>query len=183
MYDLLIPMINKRDELKRNYNKSISKHINKEITREQLDIVKLLYRKQEEKITNRMNDLHYKVITKLIREGVSLILIPKLNITQILRNENMPPRTKKIAQIEKPMTFLKRLKEKAKLEGVTVKIVNENMTTQCCGYCFSTKKFEGEVYECDNCKHIFGRDINSARNIYIKELCKMIEVIDYLRTL
>jgi hypothetical protein len=62
----------------------------------------------------------------------------------MLENEDLPKIIKKIAQME-------RLKNKAKLFGVTVKIVNKNMTTQRCGKCPSTYKFKGEIYECTKC--------------------------------
>ena len=183
MYSLLNPMIKKRDILKTIYNKSIKDKIKGKISNNKFKNIKMDYRNQEEKIENRINDLHYKVINKLINDGYTLILIPKLNIKQILENDNMSSQTKKIAQMERHMKFIKRLQEKAKLEGIIVKIVNENMTTQCCGHCFSTKKFSEEIYNCDKCKNISGRDINSARNIYIKELCKITEFIKYLSKL
>ena len=120
--------------------------------------------------------MHYKVIAKLNRM-YSFILVPKLNIPQILKDKNVHKTTKKMAQIVSPMLFLHRLIEKAELKGINVKIVNENMTTQTCGKCLNTYKFSGETYNCAKCKLSIERDINSARNIYIKEIGKMIEFV------
>lgn len=59
--------------------------------------------------------------------------------------------------------------------------MNEDMTTQICGNCFSTYKFREEIYKCTKCSLVIGRDINSARNIYIKEIGKMVEFTKYIR--
>jgi transposase len=183
IYETIIPMINKREKLKKEYKKNIKKIINGRIEQKEFERSKMEYRKQEEKIKNSIDDLHYKVINKLMNEGYTLILIPKLNIRKMLESSETPKIIKKIAQIERHMTFIKRLKEKAELRGIRIKIINENMTTQICGKCFSKYKFSGEIYNCINCKSIIGRDINSARNIYMKEIGKTIEITKYLHTI
>lgn len=181
IYETIIPMIRKKEKLKRVYDRNIKKIINGRVEQKEYDKSKMEYLKQEEKIKNSIDDLHYKVINKLMKEGYTLILIPKLNIRQMLEETKTPILVKKIIQIERHMTFIKRLKEKAELRGVTIKIINENMTTQICGKCFSTYKFSGEIYNCANCKSIMRRDVNSARNIYMKEIGKTIEFTKYLQ--
>lgn len=183
IYETIIPMINKREKLKKEYKQNIKKIINGRIEQKEFEKSKMEYRKQEEKIKNSINDLHYKVINKLINEGYTLILIPKLNIRQMLERSETPKIVKKIAQIERHMTFIKRMKEKAELRGITIKIINENMTSQICGKCFSKYKFSGEIYNCTNCKSIMGRDVNSARNIYMKEIGKTIEITKYIESI
>jgi len=180
IYESIIPMIIERDKLKREYKKDMVKKITGE-KENTYEITRQKYRKKEQKIKNKMDDLHYKVITKLIEAEYSLILIPKLNVTQILQKETTELMTKKIAKIESPMKFLNRLQQTAEVNGITVKIVDECMTTQSCGNCYSTYKFKGDTYECTNCGLKIGRDPNSARNIYIKEICKLIEMIKYLK--
>jgi hypothetical protein len=51
-----------------------------EINKSGYENSRMNYRNYEEKIENRINDIHYKVIAKLIKDGFTLILIPKLNI-------------------------------------------------------------------------------------------------------
>lgn len=188
IYDELRPMVEEKEKLKKIYSTNIKKIIGNKIkgnkiNEKEFNESKMNYRKYEEKIENRINDLHYKVISKLMDANYTLILIPKLNINQLLRKQETPKTVKKFIQIERHMKFLARLKEKAKLKGVTIKIINENMTTQTCGNCFSTYKFSGEIYKCEKCKIIMGRDINSARNIYLKEIGKMVEFVNYLKTI
>ena len=79
--------------------------------------------------------------------------------------------------------FQQRLKHKAVLKGCHVEIVNEAYTrcaertfcslrdaSQTCGYCGNLKKTKEEQIECDakDCQKKFDRDVNGARNIYIK---------------
>ena len=183
IYDSLIPMINKRNNLQNIYAQNIEKFKKKTINKNTYEQSKMNYRKYEQKIKNRIDDLHYKVITKLVEEKYSLILIPKLNIKKIMENETIHPMTKQIGKIESHMKFINRLIHKSELYGIKVKIINENMTSQVCGMCHSTYKFKGEIYNCNKCGSIIGRDINSSRNIYIKELCKLFEFTKYLETL
>ncbi len=67
--------------------------------------------------------------------------------------------------------FKQRLIEKAKDFGSVVVEVNEAYTTKTCGNCGGVKEMEGnEIYSCKKCKMIADRDINAARNIYIRYL-------------
>jgi transposase len=181
IYETIIPMINKKEKLKRKHNKNIKKIIKEEITKEEYNKTRNMYLKQEELIKNKIRDMHYKVIAKLMDAEYTLILIPKLNIKQMIERDETPRIVKKIATIESHMKFIQRLIETCQIKGVVIRIVNENMTTQCCGKCYGTKKFRGEIYECEKCGQVVGRDINSARNIYIKEIGKMTEIIKYLK--
>ena len=173
-------MIQEREILKEAYKNDIREQIRGNIENT-YKITRERYLKNEQKIKNKINDLHYKVIAKLIECNYSLILIPKLNVTQILKKETTPKITKKVCQTESPSTFLKKLKEKGELHGITIKVVDECMTTQSCGKCYSKYKFREEIYKCKKCGIIMGRDINSSRNIYIKEICKLEEIINYLK--
>ncbi len=175
-------MIKEREKLKKIYGTEIQKKKNGFDNKEKLKKSKRNYLKHIEKIKNRINDFHNKVITKLVKE-YSVILIPKLNVRKIMENKKTYKTTKKQLSILSHSVFLKRLKNKCELEGVILKIVNEDMTTQSCGKCFSTYKFEEEIYKCSKCNLIIGRDINSARNIYIKEIGKMVEFTKYIRSM
>lgn len=172
-------MISKKEQLKKVRNDEHKTAIKTKIY-ETYKKSQQIYLRYEEKIRNRINDLHYKVISKLVSEKNTLILIPKLNIGKLLMDEEVHSTTKKTAQIESHSLFLKRLIEKAELKGVTVQIVNECMTTQSCGYCRATYKFKGETYICKECGLEIMRDVNSARNIYLKELLRKVELVIFL---
>lgn len=50
--------------------------------------------------------------------------------------------------------------------------MKEDYTSKTCGNCGYIKNNLGanKIFECDKCKKIFDRDINGARNIYLKYL-------------
>lgn len=188
MKNTLMPLIKKRNELRKQYNKAIRDKIKKKnkTKKVQEEIVKkyrrarMRYIKCNNKITNMVNDMHYKVIAKLV-SAYTLIFIPKLNMTKIMKNEDMSKEMKQMMQEQSHMRFLKRLENKCEEKGITMRIVNELMTTQTCGNCLSTKKFEGKIYDCEKCGIKMGRDINSARNLYIKEIAKIVEFTEYIK--
>jgi IS605 OrfB family transposase len=181
MSEKLKEMINERKRLRKIYESEISKRQKGDKEDGEYNKSKTNYLSYEEKIRNRIEDFHNKVITKLVKE-YSIILIPKLNTKKIMERRDVHKTTKKMFSILSHSLFLKRLENKCKQEGVILKIVNEDMTTQTCGRCFSTYKFKEEIYKCSKCNLIIGRDINSARNIYIKEICKMVEFVKYMRS-
>lgn len=53
-----------------------------------------------------------------------------------------------------------------------VTICTEEYTSQTCGVCGELNKElkDSEVFKCNKCNLIIDRDINGARNIYIKNL-------------
>ena len=175
-------MIDERDKLRKIYGAEIGKKQKGQGNEEQYEKSKKKYLLHVQKIKNRIEDFHNKVITKLVKE-YSIILIPKLNVKKIMERLDVHKTTKKQFSILSHSLFLKRLENKCKQEGVILKIVNEDMTTQTCGNCFSTYKFKEEIYECSKCGLKIGRDINSARNIYIREICKMVEFTKYIRSI
>ena len=71
-------------------------------------------------------------------------------------------------------TFKTRLLYKAGLLNKKVKFINESYTTQGCSCCGKLWKTIGssELYKCQNkkCNAVYGRDINSAKNIAMKGL-------------
>lgn len=182
MKNELKKMIEKRESLRRIYGAEIRKKQTGKGNEEQYERSKKTYLKYVDKIKNRIEDFHNKVIAKLVKE-YSIILIPKLNVKKIMESEKTHKTTKKMFSILRHSQFMKKIINKCKIEGVILRIVNEDMTTQTCGNCFANYKFSEEIYECKKCGLIIGRDINSARNIYIKEIGKILEFIKYIRSI
>ena len=71
----------------------------------------------------------------------------------------------------KPFIFKSRLKEQ--LTSHIFKPTTEEYTSKTCTNCGVIKDdLNGNsVYKCNNCKMTLDRDINGARNIYIKDTC------------
>lgn len=170
MYDKIIPLIKKREELKKIYRKNYTKR--NSIYNKDYDKAKNNYRLINEKIKNKVNDLHYKVIAKLMND-YTLILIPLLNTTKMLEGDTLSKTTKNVIAILCHRKFFHRLEEKNKSK---VKKVTEVMTTKTCSNCFSINDpGTKEKYVCNCCKKRMGRDINASKNIYIQQIAELLE--------
>lgn len=153
-------------ELKNIYNKKVIKVKTNEIHKKELLLAKNNYRKINEKIRNKINDIHYKAINKLME--YQIILIPILNTKKIIEQEEFNKKSKNVLQTLCHGKFVKRLMERGELEGKHVIIVSEYLTSRTCGICFNKHKTESKTYVCPQCGITIDRDVNGARNIYIK---------------
>ena len=129
-------------------------------------------KKVQIKLKNKIDDLHYKTITKLVNEN-DLILFPKLNVKRIISKEgNLHPKAKQYVVDLRHGRFMERLKNKAEIRNKYVVNVNEVYTTQICSRCMKRKKDVGnsKIYECKECGLVTGRDINASKNILVKHI-------------
>ena len=169
-------MLNKKDKLQKIYKKSIIKFKKNLISKKEYYVNKNRYKLHNEKIQNRISDLHNKAIAKLME--YSLICIPKLNVKQITIQNDIPKISKRVLLTQRHSEFIKRLQEKGELCGKIVKIVDEHLTTKTCSNCFEKYEVKSDkVYNCPSCKLIMDRDINAARNIYIQQTSLLISSI------
>ncbi len=166
MNDKLGKLFKTKDELKTIYRKKMIEFKNKKIQKKEFILSRNNYRKINEKIRNMINDLHYKAINKLM--DYQIILISRLNTKKIIEQEDFNKKAKNVLQTLCHGQFIRRLIEKGELEGKHVIIVSEYLTSQTCGLCFSKHKTKSKTYECQHCDLIIDRDVNGARNIYIK---------------
>lgn len=70
-------------------------------------------------------------------------------------------------------TFKQRILWKAsQTTWCQVHIVTEDYTSKTCGNCGFIKDNLGraKIYKCEKCKMVMDRDVNGARNIYLKNL-------------
>lgn len=129
-----------------------------------------------EKIRNKIDDLHYKAINKLME--YSIILIPKMKVHEMIKKEDLPKFAKRILQTLNHGLFIKRLMHKGGLEGKFVEIVSEYLTSQICGKCFNKTSTKEKIYTCNKCGLKIDRDVNGARNIYIKFIAYILSASD-----
>jgi putative transposase len=121
------------------------------------------------KLRNMIDDLHYKAITKLME--YDLIYIPKLDVKSIIEKDNLPKKAKRELQLLSHSLFLQRLLNKAEILGKKVIICSEDLTTKICGKCFNKNEVnDKKEYKCEVCGIKIDRDINAARNILIKQI-------------
>lgn len=157
----------------------ISKTIKKTLKYiDKLDQNKYLSKKLKEKIklrtenrlNNRVNDYHWKIIDYLT-SNYRHIIIGNFS-TKRMGESDINKLTKRIAKKIRLYKFKQRLQYKCYLNGIKYKETDEYCTSKCCSSCGNFKKDLGsnKVYDCKKCGLVMGRDINAAKNIYMKEI-------------
>lgn len=120
------------------------------------------------KLQNLIDELHYKTIAFLTKNYTS-ILLPSFETQDMVRSKKLHSKVKRDLMNLAFYKFKQRLEHKCKLlKHCNVTIVNEAYTSQTCGLCGNLKKTSSKIIQCDKCEHIFDRDVNGSRNIYLK---------------
>ena len=123
------------------------------------------------KISNKIDDLHWKSIKYLIH-NYKIIFLGDMSAKDIVnRNNSVLNKFQKIACLRtKYFLFKTRLEFKCKLNNVYFKYIDESYTSKTCSICSNYNKDLGgsKIYYCTKCNNTIDRDINGARNIYIK---------------
>jgi len=121
----------------------------------------------EEKIKNKINDYHWKIIDYLT-SNYKHILIGNFS-TKKFGEQNMNKMLKRIASRYRFYVFKERLKYKCYLKGVKYSEIDEYCTSKCCSSCGNFKKDLGssKIYNCIKCGLIIGRDLSSSKNIFM----------------
>jgi len=122
------------------------------------------------KLKNLVSELHWKVINFLIK-NYDIILLPDFRISQMVRGYKLARITKRLMYMFSFHSFKEKLKWKCSIHDKQLIIVNESYTSKTCGFCGILNDVGGnEHYSCDNCKMEIDRDVNGARNIFIKNI-------------
>jgi putative transposase len=124
------------------------------------------------KIKNLVNELHWKTINYLTK-NYETVLIGNMSSKGIVsKNGNLNKTTKRIAMHLNFYKFHERLKYKCNINNLGYGKINEWMTSKMCSLCGNLNENLGgsEIYKCSKCNVKMERDINGARNIYIKAI-------------
>jgi len=128
--------------------------------------------KYENKITNLIDELHWKTINYLTN-NYNNILLGDMSAKSIIRkNKLILSSEMKIACMRtRYYQFQQRLIYKCIVNNIQTKIVDESYTSKTCSICGNINEKLGAnvVYDCDKCGLKMDRDINACRNIYIKQ--------------
>ena len=128
-------------------------------------------KKQQTKITNKIDDLHWKTI-KYLTDNYKDIAIGNMSTKQIGRG-TLYKMVKRVASHMRLYVFKQRLKYKCSIKGVKYLETNEKYTSKFCSKCGLGYNFNlgtSEIYNCRVCKNVIDRDINGAKNIIIKSI-------------
>ena len=151
-----------------NIQSKFRKNIDEEKTTINKKGLKIM-KKKYEKIKNRINDMHWKIIKYLTLN--KNILFGNFSTKKMGENKGTHKMTKRIGNSISFFQLKQKLKYMCNKKEINYKEVDERFTTQCCGKCGNQKKDIGsdKIYKCDKCKSKIKRDINSARLILITE--------------
>ena len=129
------------------------------------------------KITNKVNELHWKTINYLINNYETIFLGDMSAKSIVKKNNSVLSNESKVACLRtRYFDFRLRLKYKCSVNNKKFKLVDEYYTTKTCSLCgnYNCKLGGNKIYNCNNCKCSLDRDINGCRNIYMKQFMKEI---------
>ena len=127
------------------------------------------------KISNKINDLHWKTINYLVNNYETIFLGDMSAKNIVNKHNSVLSNESKVACLRTQyFNFQLRLKYKCSINNKKFKLVDEYYTSKTCSLCgyYNDKLGGNKIYNCNNCKKSLDRDINGCRNIYMKQFIK-----------
>lgn len=127
-------------------------------------------KKKRKKIYERKqflrDDLHWKTIS-FLTENYDTIVLGDMS-TQSIAKKIKDDRVKDTLMGLSPYLFKTRLEWKCNMTGRQFIYQDESYTTKTCTKCGNQSIPQDRTFICSKCKTIFHRDVNAARNIWLK---------------
>ena len=169
MKNRILPILKKVDRIQSYLEKNKEEIKSSKKKRLKLKMWKLKYM-----IKNMINELHHKVAYFLCL-NYNEILIPHFESKRMTQSHCLSHEVNRRLLSWNHYKFREILKNKAsKFLNCKVKVISEEYTSKTCGSC-GTLKYDlkgDETYKCSSCGVKIDRDLNGARNIYLKFLSK-----------
>lgn len=128
-------------------------------------------RRLSKRIQNLVNEVH-KQLAKFLASNYDLVMIPKFETSQMIKKGMRKIRSTTVRQMTSwaHYRFRQRLLFKCRQYGTKVAVVDESYTSKTCSSCGYLNYALGgkKVYSCPSCKMVMDRDINGAKNIFLK---------------
>ena len=116
-------------------------------------------------LKNVRDDFHWK-LANMLTVQYDRILLPHLETAKLSRG--LKAKVSRAMLSQSHGLFSQRLAEKCKERGVTLETPSERHTSKTCGCCgMLTNVGSSETFAC-RCGYVADRDLNAARNIYIR---------------
>ena len=127
--------------------------------------------KYEKYLSNYINDVHWQIVNNMTNR-FDYIILGNFSTKNMVESDSTSKMNKRIGNALKIYQFKQKLKYKCLIKGCKYKEIDEYMTTQCCSNCSKVNpNIKGKkIFECKNCNHVYDRDINSAKNIFMKSI-------------
>ena len=130
--------------------------------------------KKLKKIRNRIKDCHRKTVKYLV-DNYDTIIIPEFQSSNMIQKNRRKIRSKTVRQMlgwshyKFRMMLISKVMEFSKKR---ILIVREEYTSKTCSNCGTIKDNLGgsKILKCSNCGIKIDRDVNGARNIFLKSL-------------
>lgn len=129
---------------------------------------KTKYYKIQKRIEHLVDEMHYKLINFLLN-NFKVIHIPKFETKPISQKLKFNKSTNRDLFNQRHYTFRTRLLHSSG-DGFKINVCNEAYTSKTCTWCgtMNDKLGRSETFNCAKCKLSINRDINGARNIFLK---------------
>ena len=119
------------------------------------------------RIRSMISELHWKSAS-FLTSNYEKILLPDFRISGMVKG-NIPKSVKRMLYQFSYYLFRQKMEYKAQQNGSKLFIVDESYTSKTCGRCGHIRSsFTGKHFVCPQCNLHLDRDVNGARNIYIK---------------
>ena len=128
-------------------------------------------RRLRRRIRNLVDEIHKQLASHLAR-NYDMIMIPTFETSQMVNRQGRKIRTKTARQMMcwSHFRFKQRLFTKCRQHGSKAVVVNEAYTSKTCSCCGHLKWNLGgsKVYKCSHCHSVMDRDVNGAKNIFLR---------------
>ncbi len=134
--------------------------------------LKRAVRRARERIRNLINEVHKQLAVHLAR-NYDLVMLPKFEVSKMVQKSkrNIGSGTARQMATWAHYRFRQRLVFKCRQHGrCKVALVNEAYTSKTCSCCGVLKSDLGgqKTFVCDSCGSTMDRDINGAKNIFLR---------------
>jgi putative transposase len=128
----------------------------------------------QQKIENRVDDMHFKT-SNFLCNNFRTIMLGKLSTKSICSNKNtLNKNTKKQCYSLKHYSFRNKLEHCGELNNSKVDFVSEHYTSKTCCKCRRRNdSYSNEIFNCSFCNLKMNRDIMGAYNIFYKHFEKV----------
>ena len=131
-------------------------------------------RKLNLRIKNMVNECHWQVAHHLLKH-YNDVLLPSFESQDMVKKGTLQKKSKNNLLSLSHYKFKVRLQEKAKeYKNFRIHNVNEAYTSQTCTSCGYIHSHLGgdKTFKCPSCASVLDRDVNGARNIFLKYVSK-----------
>lgn len=132
---------------------------------------KRAFRRLAKRIRNLVNEVH-KQLAKFLAVNYDLVIIPKFETARMIRKGERKIHSASVRQMTTwaHYRFRQRLLFKSLQYSCRVAVVDESWTSKTCSSCGYINHALGanKTYACPQCQSIMDRDVNGAKNIFLK---------------